>query len=457
MTTNQFSRTIDSAFEQASSPQLAPIKFIPWQQATITVPSTHELEEDLARIKGKHRKNVADEIRLMFKNFLKNGYFKFDTSLIKFTYGQDFYRNLLKTIQPFTKVIKDARPGECCHRVFLLKGIETTPSECITYSGSDESHRHYHLYPSHNHLTYRTIPADFLTHRHEKWDNYCEINNLPNHIDFDGRTQWGAALLETQRSVLVPITAPRPDDRRGYDESDKEAYMQYVQNRLDNYQAGVCNVAVRKHGRVYTITTGLPIEVRQQMRIDGEKTVEIDLHATYWALLIMMMEDCEEKDILIQTYQTSGFYSIFDFSVLPPGANPKVEVMKQCLFLNSNEAMPPLRQQLRHRFPEFDALIGSLRETHTPTGLSHILTRLEGRVFIDVMIPRIRALGCKPNSNHDGIIVPVSHAEKVWQLMFRTLARFLGFAPKLNIKGAQLKKAKPTDCHTSNTTGQIAI
>lgn len=451
--------------EPLSSPTLAPIKFIPRQEASLTVPSTHELEEDLARIKGIHRKKIADEIRLMFRSFLRNGYFKFDTNVVKFIYNQDFYRKLLKTIQPFTKVIKDAHRGECCHRVFLLKGIESTSSECITYS----ERQCYSLFPSNELLTYRTIEPEFLNYRYEKWSEYCDLHGLENNVDFDGRTKWGAILLETQRSLLVPLVAPEPDDRREYDESDKAAYRQHVQNRLDKYQAGIPNFATKKHGRAYHATTGNPIEVRRQMLIDGERTTEIDLSATYWALLISLMDECEEKEELKQIVQSeAGFYSIFDFSVLPEFITPKgstkrvrvnrkVEVMKHCLFLNSNKAMPPLRQQLKHRFPMLDALICSLREKNTPTGLSHILTRREGKIFIDVMIPKIHHLGCKPNSNHDGIIVPLSYANEVWQLMMETLTDYLGFAPRLNAKGLLVDTQKQHNKSTSSTTPQAHI
>ncbi len=420
--------------------QLSSIKFIPRQEASLIRPSTHELEDYLSRIKGKWAKQMANEIRMMFNNYLRNGYFKFHNKLLNHIYGNHFRKELEKAIRPFTKIVKSAGK-KCSHRVFMLKGIKTTTSEWPTYNGNDliES---YTIYPSDDQLTYRTIPTGFLNHRYESWCDFCEKNNLPNNIDFDGRTEWGAALLETQRSLLVPLVAPEPDDRRGYDEQDREAFKQHSQNRLDKYQAGICNVAIRRHGRVYHITTGLPIEVRRRMLIDLEGTVEIDLHATYWALLIMMMPDCEEKDILTQIYQNEGFYSIFDFSILQPGVNRKVEVMKQCLFLNNNDALPPLRQQLRSRFPRFDAFIAGLRADHTPTGLSHILTEAEGRIFIDKMIPAIARLGVKPNSNHDGIIVPVSSAEVVWNLMVNMLADYLGFAPRLNAKGMRLNNKK---------------
>jgi hypothetical protein len=423
--------------ELGSIKRLARIRFLPPGQTDLTTMVHYKLIEH-ANQGRKHKTELLYELALCWRRYLRDGEFGVSTEMLNERYGSRFREKLIAILNDTTTVTKrhSSYPGtsRCKMRVFKFEG-----KKCATYSGIPGSFR-----MSFDPAAMRsvTIPGSWLWDRYERWSAICVRLGWQQQLDLDGRTEWGVAIHAALESITVPLS----DDTR----------------RLTHY--GVVNIKRRKHGRMYHCLTNLSKVLRRASEIDGERLVEIDLHACYTLLLVEKLPDGEAKDRAIAVLQ-SDWYSQFEGAyqqwlvtkreegiayqnadgvwMLRADDDPandvkasiKVEYQRQCLFWRDNRARSnPLREALRRLHPELCQLVEDFRSRLTPTELSHVLTRGEGSMMVDSALPELQHRGIMAVGIHDAVVVPESKAAQAYETLIQVAEWHLGFRPRISLK-----------------------
>lgn len=202
-------------------------------------------------------------------------------------------------------------------------------------------------------------------------------------------------------------------------------------------------VVKRVRGRVYHALSSCPKPIRALTRMHYQGQYEpvafVDMHATYVTLLVGAMEDCPERDELIELLQTKRFYECVNDMLAPHDRYEdrgllKQEFQKQCLFwLPTDNRHRMLWQALSDRFPRLTYFIERLRANYGVSGFSDWLTARESRIFIDDVLPQCEAAEIRSVPLHDAIMVPASKGEQVKELIELASLQRLGFVPSVKI------------------------
>lgn len=417
-------------------------KKIRWLDPKITpmrVRSHRSLEAIIRTLKGKHAETIGHEMRLAFSQFLRSGRFGLNTKRLDSVHGVEARKTLIRTLAVCTEVVKGhSANGQAKQRVFSFPGVK----KALKKPPTDKGNGSYLLEVDSHWATWRMIPCEWLMARHDKWTAYCRTNNLHQNLDVDGSTDWGKATLESLDKIKVPSVSS----------SDKPEN----QARLDKLtDSGVLRLVFRRHGRMYHPLTNLAKVDRRRCTLNGHETTEVDLHASYATLLTSWLPP-EDRQGLIAELQSGRFYGPSEaayaefarqtaYTMTGQGFSTeaitdrlrgvKVEWQRQCLFSRDGRHRP-LLADLEQRHPALAKLITRIRLSQGATGLSHMLTSAEGRLFVDTAIPTVFRQGVSVVGIHDGLIVPVDQAEQVKQTLERIAYRQLGFVPGISIKSS---------------------
>ncbi len=425
----------------------APILFLDARNCDTRTNMPRALAE-LADRRGKHRDNLRYELALLWRRFMNDGEFRVSMRMIENLYTSHFRREFKEILDATATPVKthSSFPGSIRSRTykFRFRRPKKAPiyndipeDEPVTPKVSISS-----TVPSARIRV--TIPAAWLWDRYERWADICKRNDWTSSLDLDGRTDWGRPLFATLDSVLIPETTETA--------------------RLT--KQGVVKIARRKRGRCYHVLTNLRKNLRREILIDGEPVAEVDIHACYSALLISKLRAGKAKDKAIEALR-SDWYSQFQEAYaewfrtqLASGrgyigddgrwmlrmdddpshdvpASIKVEYQRQCLFWRDpRDSSNPLRVTLRQLHPELCSLIESRRSRMTPTQLSDVLTRAEGRIVVDCATSELERAGIKSCSIHDAVVVPVSRVDDAYAILLDVCQWHLGFAPRVSKKTA---------------------
>lgn len=428
---------IQKMSDVACEERLSLIKFLPPGETDLTITVHYKLIEH-ANQGAKHKTELLYELALCWRRYLRDGEFGVSTAMLNERYGSRFREKLIAILNQTTIVTKGyssyPETARCKTRAFKFEG-----KKCATYSGIPGSFR-VSIDPAV--MRPVTIPGSWLWDRYERWSAICVQMGCVSQLDLDGRTEWGAPIHTAIESTTVPLA----DETR----------------RLTHH--GVVNVKRRKHGRVYHCLTNMPKDLRRASEIDGEPTVEIDLHACYTLLLVEKLPDGEAKDRAIAVLQSDwygqfeGAYKqwlamkreegiayqndggvwmlrIDDDPSHDVKASIKVEYQRQCLFWRDNRARSnPLRNVLRRLHPELCQVIEDFRFRLTPTELSHVLTRGEGSMMVDSALVELHHRGIKAFGIHDAVVVPESKAAQAYETLMKVAEWHLGFRPRISRK-----------------------
>jgi hypothetical protein len=113
----------------------------------------------------------------------------------------------------------------------------------------------------------------------------------------------------------------------------------------------------------------------------------------------------------------------------------KVEFQRQCLFGFHNLDRYPLWHTLKQSHPEFAHLVRNMNAYYGGRDFAIQLMKMEGKLFVDRVIPHLYREGIKVIGNHDGLIVRSCDAERTSQILAMHTEHELGFTPSLAIKG----------------------
>ncbi|HBE67829.1 MAG TPA: hypothetical protein DDW52_06740 [Planctomycetaceae bacterium] len=388
---------------------------------------------------GKHEEILKNEIRMAYNRYLRFGYFKIGYDPFDFVFTSAARRKLFTFLNSCSDVVGNHSSGSSSiARAFHdFGGQEKAP----TYIGAK-----YSL--SSNVIRYFSVTPEYLLQKYNKWCDYCALKNLPQNLDINASTEWGKAALESLKTTNVPTET-------AVDSSDNDKHT-HAQRKLDRLtKRGVVCIVIRRHGRVYHALSTLTKVDRSRMSINGETTAEVDLHAAFTAILASSLPDGAREKVVAKL-QACDWYSQFneayrkfeqelrrdmeyrgasDEAIAERLKGAKVEFQRQCLFsaVTKPEATP-LFSEFRRNHPELAFLCRSLLRKYGRRSFACLLQWQESRLMIDRVVPALRRLGIKVLSNHDGLIVKESDAERARAVLCEIATDHLGFEPGIKIK-----------------------
>lgn len=429
---------------QSDETQYADIVWLDPATTPKRVRSHRSLEAVIRGLTGKHAATVGHELRLAFARYLRHGYFSLNHRVLDAVHGSRARKQLMSVVSSISVVVKGHSPeNRSKQRVFTLSGVKKADPKWPTYSGQGCDR----LVVDGRVMVWRMVDAEWMYARHVRWTEFCRQNKLEQRLDFQGSTDWGAATLESLDAARLPTTTANTAT------SDKQ---EISQDRLDKLtKTGVLRMVYRRHGRMYHPVTNFAKADRRRAIAVGEATAEVDMHACYAVILASWLDDSERADV-VADLQSGQWYAPYQAAydefadrkadeMRASGATPeaiadrlrgvKVEWQRQCLFArDSRPDSNPLWAVLVQRHPALAKLIWRLRLRYGVSGLSHMLTSAEGRLFVDTAIPALHRAGIHVIGIHDGLIVPESRAAEAQQILERIAYQQLGFVPAIKAK-----------------------
>lgn len=403
------------------------------------VQSHRSLEAIIRALKGKHAEAVGHELRLAFARYLRHGYFSFSTKVLDAVHCVEARKLLVSTLGNISRVTKGYSSGNRSkQRVFSFSGVTKAEKKPPTYRGRSI------LVLSGEYRVWRMVPVGWLMERHLRWCEYCHKHGLEQRLAIGDSTDWAAATFASLDRVLVPTTTAKADNAES-----GQAHLDHLTT------TGVLRMVYRRHGRMYHPLTNLAKADRRRVTALDEPTTEVDMHACY-AVLLTSWLPAEDRADIVADLQSGQWYAPYqdaydEFALRKAaemhaeGATPetiadrlrgvKVEWQRQCLFARDTRAESnPLWAVLEQRHPALAKLIWRLRLAHGVTGLSHLLTIAESKLFVDTAIPALHRSGILVIGIHDGLIVAVADAPEAKRMLERTAYRQLGFVPRIAYK-----------------------
>lgn len=437
--------TIDTADNQQSiQTQYAEIVWLCPKTTPKRVRSHRSLEAAIRGLTGKHATTIGHELRLAFARYLKHGHFSLNQRVLDAVHGATCRKQLMKVVGSFSAVVTSHRPnGQAKHRVFTFPGVKKAEKKAPTYNGRGDR-----LVVGKDWIVWRLVDCAWMWGRYERWSEWCRENGHEQRLDFGGTTDWGTATLESLDGYELPTTTANTAT------PEKQEACQAHLDKLT--KTGVLRMVYRRHGRMYHPLTNVCKVDKRRCLTDCVARAEVDIHACYPTFLTGWLPPSDERTRLVEVLQRGCFYVAFepvydafamrkraemqeagcsaeDISERLKGV--KVEFQRQCLFgRDMRPESTPLLQEMKRLYPALARLVGYLRQREGVTGLSHMLTRAEGKLFVDTIIPALYALGIPVDGAHDGLGVPEDRADEVRRIVERIAYRQLGFVPGISIK-----------------------
>lgn len=218
------------------------------------------------------------------------------------------------------------------------------------------------------------------------------------------------------------------------------AKVRSLRDSLRNFESTRALSCSVRFDRVYHSVTSLSRALRPFMRLPGvggvmEPVCEVDVHAMWYAAIISVLPACSEIEEARKWFEDGEWYvHLARLMGVTLDGKFKGSVAEQVFFWKSWDSRErPLYRMMEARFPGFGNRVSELRELGGARLMYEFLTKLEHAV----MAPVWRQLYLEGHHYlplHDGIIVPVSAADRCRELIEESLLRVFGFCPAVKVK-----------------------
>lgn len=362
--------------------------------------------------------DLANEVRMMFLDFLSGGTCSFNRRRIKYTYGSSSAQKVVAFMLQNAKMASKGRMGaRSAQWVFNLDGISRRPE--------GESGWYW---ISKDYAWWVQIDKEWIAFRSQKWLEFCEENNLEVRRDAIGATKAGRAVLEGLKAVRFDKDALVLAANDIDDEEKRKSAIKQVE-RLGN--ASPC--VSRKRYRLYHAATNIVKRIREKFRMakgGSEEPMAIaDLHASYFCNVASKMQECEEKNRVIELLQAGEWYKELSRISGQPVDSIKSQANKQLLFWKDPRlASRPIWVAFRQAFPVMARTIMRMRKDGA-SAMSDRLMNIESSVFIDGALVRLFDMGIRALPYHDAIAAAASDIREVVRVVKEECKRVLGFVP----------------------------
>lgn len=310
--------------------------------------------------------------------------------------GKDEYVPL-KTI--YLREILGWREAEAAKTLLLRQGV----IECDNHYVKGEKSKGYRL--RHRDVTHRLVDIDNPTIR---------ANVIKRHLDVTGKAvhKW---LYDNLSRVTVDETAFEEVERLADTEGKREAYIGSIQAIIDGYLDFTVDDFA---GRVHTNFSRLKRELKQYLRIDGQRPVEIDIKNSQPTFLAIVAWQRAVDEPAYRALCEAG--RLYDWLAEKGGwtrAYVKEELMAKAFF-SKNRYTNEVKRLFNAEFPGIATLIEKIKaKDHTK--LAQVLQRAEAQYIIHGVCETIRKE--RPEipvvTIHDSILTTPGHAEYVLQIM----------------------------------------
>lgn len=242
----------------------------------------------------------------------------------------------------------------------------------------------------------------------------------------------------------------RPPRRKG---ETSEDHAKSVTRAVQRFQAGVSHGGFRLNGRCYHVLVNLPKDLRRKLSMvlaDGEvrPSVEVDVHAMFWAILVSDMVHGPERTRLVEALSTGSFYRVLHECLasnggrgldgLEPGSGQSKFLLNAFVLFATPQSkqLASLGRALEASLPELAAVIRRIYTNRTPREVSRLFSGTEGQITLDRVLARLYRRGVAAIPYHDSVLVADVDAEVAIAEFSRACREVLGFAPLIRSKTA---------------------
>jgi hypothetical protein len=202
-----------------------------------------------------------------------------------------------------------------------------------------------------------------------------------------------------------------------------------------------------KTGRLFTNFTNLWNELREFLRIEGERVDEIDIANSQPLLAAdLYPEDSAEKQKYLEIVLEGHFYRRLEAA--SGRKYPDYKKLKQLVFAQvffgsiSDGNRRPLLRAFKALFPELLAIIDNMKEgKKNKNKLALELQSIEADLVIGKVVNRLRLLGIPCLTVHDSIVCKVSDVERAYEILDQELEKLIGHKCKIKRKNPMQKDA----------------
>jgi len=208
--------------------------------------------------------------------------------------------------------------------------------------------------------------------------------------------------------------------------NSKNARFIRAKNTAEKILQGRFNVKAGKNQkRIYHTLTSAPREMRNAVRLDGQKLVEIDVKACQPSLLLKFLDGipgCEEYGRILRE---EDFYSFFC-----TGQSRDLAKVQFCRFaFGEYKRKNAWGEKFTELLPE---VAGYIRENST--WLSRQLQDLEAEICIYGVVETLRAMGSFAIPVHDSFMIRAEDSEVVQRIIEAEFRNSFNFTPKVSVK-----------------------
>lgn len=295
------------------------------------------------------------------------------------------------------------------------------------------------------------LPSAFLSRLHSAFSWYFHVY-LPS-LTPDCQE---AAELVKQHLELLGVPEVTEEEAATICKTD-EAAADLVE-RCEKLNENGCSQAVKvdRGDRIYHDLTTLKKEIRARCTLDGEPIAEVDMHASFVAVLTSLYARGEERERLIAMLQTGDFYGSFAKLAGLDGSRVKQRFLRDVVFTFARGGNA-MWQAFRKHFPKtarrlsWDRDWGAVVKTErkqdcngrwftcrTREGQQYLSRRLsmtESRVFWRGALLRLwREHQAPAIPIHDCLLVRERDAGKALAVVLACAEQVLGFRPVVKVK-----------------------
>lgn len=207
--------------------------------------------------------------------------------------------------------------------------------------------------------------------------------------------------------------------------------------------------------RLYSTIEGAPKELRPLMRIDGEPLALLDYSSFQPGMLLTLGWPGPQAEVLIDRERMQAvllrgaFYEEINAQLPQPYTVPEQrDTLKQayfsCAMYGWKKASPVWRAFVR-AFPLCSAAIKAIHEDPTGEPLWQRFQRLEAKVVVGTVAPRLMALGVPAVTIHDAVLVPLRSVAVARETMEQAVHEVSGVRLRVKIDsfGREVPASEP--------------
>jgi hypothetical protein len=196
-----------------------------------------------------------------------------------------------------------------------------------------------------------------------------------------------------------------------------------------------------KTGRVFNNVTSLPRALRPFIRLDGRRTVEIDVANCQPLLLLSLYNGEPERKAFEDAVKDGYFYEMLNSELKEPypiesRSDLKLAVFEEYLFCKEKKYPWQIARAFKKHFPVLYERVNLFkRPSHKE--LAILLQKTEADLIIGNVVGTIAKTSQIPILTvHDSVITLPEYADEVKQIIERAFFQRFGFVPTLKIKGS---------------------